>query len=191
MDFFRNKKFKDSLKTFSNFILFKTFMLVSHGNIISYYDTQKKAWIDHYQFASNNDDSSNLDQTNVDMNRTYAYINKRKVLSVFRFEIENGDNLGIGVLFSDGKIESLKIADDPLDDTTKMVPQPNLSQRIKGKIISVASDREHSRMIYVISQFEGEIHLWGYTQGKLYDLTSNIKNALKPGTQIVPYFSPA
>lgn len=40
----------------------------------------------------------------------------------------------------------------------------NLPSQIQGKVISLADDREHSRIVYIISVDEdGEPHLYGYT----------------------------
>ena len=54
------------------------------------------------------------------------------------------------------------------------------TRKIDGNIISITGDREHGRILYVISEIEErksdtlikkEVKLWGFAQGELYDLT--------------------
>jgi len=47
-------------------------------------------------------------------------------------------------------------------------------------------------MLYVISEMEDKsASLWGYTQGKLYNLTAAMAKTLTTKTKIIPYFSPS
>lgn len=85
------------MKPFQNFILYKTFMLVAHGNVLSYYDTNDKKWKCHHRFTDSDD--GNESRSTIGLNYTYAYVLKKKVISVFRHEIDAEEGVGIGVLF--------------------------------------------------------------------------------------------
>ena len=104
-DFFNNQKYVNHLKPFQQFILYKSFMLVTHGNIISYYDIFEEKWKCHYKFK----ESPNVSSVTFNANQTYAYIIKKKVLTVFRHESKNDKTLGIGVLFHDGSFENMQL----------------------------------------------------------------------------------
>ena len=54
--FYKNKKFIDVVRPFQEFFLYKSFMLVAHGNILSYYDTERESWRCHYHFQNNDED---------------------------------------------------------------------------------------------------------------------------------------
>ena len=55
--------------------------------------------------------------------------------------------------------------------------------------MSFAVDKEHSRMLYVISKTEDDkASFWGFTDGRLYNF-SNVE--VDADSKILPYFSPA
>lgn len=60
----------------------------------------------------------------------------------------------------------------------------------KGTLISMASDLEHYRMIYIITNDSGTINLYGFTRETLY-IFNTLVHELKAETIIVPFFSPA
>jgi len=60
--------------------------------------------------------------------------------------------------------------------------------QIDGQMVSIASDREHQRILYVISVVNDQAKLWGFSKGKLRELT---KARVTPCAKIVPYFAPA
>ena len=45
--YFRNQKYKDLMKPYQEFVLFKKYLLVAHSNILSCFDTFRKKWICH------------------------------------------------------------------------------------------------------------------------------------------------
>ena len=51
--FFKNQKYKDLLRPFQEFIFYKSFMLVAHGNILSYYNVETEKWVCHHKFEEN------------------------------------------------------------------------------------------------------------------------------------------
>ena len=55
--------------------------------------------------------------------------------------------------------------------------------------MSSETDREHSRMLYVISEVEGAAKLWGFTRGNLWELSRQAKVTVN--SKIVPFFAPA
>jgi len=67
--------------------------------------------------------------------------------------------------------------------------EAKISAEIQGKIVGIACDREHHRILYVVSEVNGEGKLWGFTKGSLYDLSQIAK--VTPKSLIIPYFSPA
>jgi hypothetical protein len=54
----------------------------------------------------------------------------------------------------------------------------------------MGSDMEHYRMLYIITDNDGTINLYGFTRENLIDLTELV-HELKSDTTIVPFFSPA
>ena len=54
--------------------------------------------------------------------------------------------------------------------------------------MSISSDREHHRILYVISVLEGKAILWGFTMGKLIKIESASVNER---SKIIPFFSPS
>ena len=70
------------------------------------------------------------------------------------------------------------------------------TRKIEGDIISITGDREHGRILYVISEIkktdtsDKTAKLWGFTQGELYDLTPAVSGVVKADTRVIPYFSP-
>jgi hypothetical protein len=80
--------YKDLIKPFQDFILYKSFMLVAHGNILSYYDIDEERWMKHHKFS---EAPADVTRSSISLNKTYAYIIKKKVVSVFRHEIHSSD----------------------------------------------------------------------------------------------------
>ena len=73
--YLKSMKYRDMHKPYSEFIFYKRFMLVAHGNILSYYDVDKKKWITHYMFEDKNEkDPSN---PRVNLNQTFAFMIKK------------------------------------------------------------------------------------------------------------------
>lgn len=162
-------------------------MLIAHGNILSYYDTDKCEWVCHHKFEEHAGEAISENNANVDLNQTFAYTIKKKVISVFRHESRDDNSFGIGVLFQDGTFEKLMIQRD--DQGYDNLIRIDFNSEIDGKIISLATDREHSRMLYVISESaNGEANFWGFTQGSLYPF-KNVK--VDRNSKILPFFSPA
>ena len=142
-------------------------MLVAHGNILSYYDVETEKWICHHKFEDYAGEVDNQSQRQVNLNQTFAYLIKKKVISVFRHETSDENSFGIGVLFQDGTFEKLKIIKD--NQGNDVLARVDYKSEIDGKIISFATDREHSRILYVISEApDGKAKFWGFTNGKLY-----------------------
>jgi hypothetical protein len=54
----------------------------------------------------------------------------------------------------------------------------------------MGSDMEHYRMLYIITDNDGIINLYGFTREILINLTELV-HELKSSTAIVPFFSPA
>lgn len=106
---------------------------------------------------------------------------------MFRHETKDDSSFGIGVLFQDGSFESLKIQRD--EQGFENLVRINYNSEIDGRIIGLANDREHSRMLYVISEApNGKAKFWGFTSGRLYEF-SNVQVTRK--SKILPFFSPA
>lgn len=61
-------------------------MMVAHGNILSYYDVDKEEWKCHHKFEENSQQASDKGLGQVNMNQTFCYMIKKKVLCVFRHE---------------------------------------------------------------------------------------------------------
>ena len=112
--------------------------------MLSYYNTETKRWLCHYKFED--------DEGSIDENTSFAYAVKKKVLRVFRFDTRSGE-FGIGVLFHDGTLRQISFSKDSTGSVTMRETQ--MKAEIKGKILGIASDREHQRILYVISEVEG------------------------------------
>ena len=65
-------------------------------------------WKVHHEFKDGNVESA----AKVNLNQTYAYLIKKKVVKVFRFQAKDENSEGIGVLFQDGSFEKLRIEND-------------------------------------------------------------------------------
>ena len=179
------------LKPFQEFILWKNFLIVAHGNYLSYYDVDKQQWKWHHKFEEISSTSSLADdQTMVSANHSNAYLLKKQVMKVFRTETTfDADSAGIGVLFQDGSFERLHFE---IEDGSSRVFLKKLGHNVKvdGRIISFAQDKEHSRILYILTESRnGEIKVWGYSKEKLYDLTSAME--VTADCKIIPYFAPA
>jgi len=48
--FFLNQKYKELVKPYQEFFLYKNMLFVAHNNIISYYNIEKKEWKCHHKF---------------------------------------------------------------------------------------------------------------------------------------------
>ena len=42
---------KEHYKPFESFVLYLNYLMVAHGNIISYFDTVAKEWVNHTNFV--------------------------------------------------------------------------------------------------------------------------------------------
>ena len=98
MTFFKNKKFIDVVRPFQEFFLYKSFMLVAHGNILSYYDTERESWRCHYHFEDEEEDDDD-DFQHMNTRQTFIHNMRKKVINVFRHETKDEGQFGIGVLF--------------------------------------------------------------------------------------------
>ena len=56
LEYFKNQKYRNLVRPYQKFIFYKNFMLVGHGNILSYYDTDLETWKCHYKFKEGSDD---------------------------------------------------------------------------------------------------------------------------------------
>ena len=93
------------MKPYQEFVLFKRFLLVAHSNILSCFDTEKKKWICHQKFEIGKDDED-FEQ------RSLAFQMRKKVIKVFRYEVEDETDFEIGILFQDGTFEKIVIKAD-------------------------------------------------------------------------------
>ena len=104
MHSFCSQVIKDHYKPFETFVLYMNYLLVAHGNIVSYYNTAEKDWLGHINFC---DKESHAEGSHsVILNDSYAFMKNKKVLKVFRHESSKGE-FNIGVLFRDGSFELL------------------------------------------------------------------------------------
>ena len=85
--------------------------------------------------------------------------------SIFRFEkkqrtrvgkrsvqTDHAESLQLGILFRDGSIEVIDKIEKDADDKPKIVPI-KLKERISGdQIVSLITDEEHSRGVFIQSQ---------------------------------------
>ena len=51
MHSFCSQVIKDHYKPFETFVLYMNYLLVAHGNIVSYYNTAEKDWLGHINFC--------------------------------------------------------------------------------------------------------------------------------------------
>ena len=100
--YFRNQKYKDLMKPYQEFVLFKKYLLVAHSNILSCFDTFRKKWICHQKFEVGKDDEDFE-------HRSLSYQMRKKVIKVFRYEASDDANFAIGLLFQDGTFEKVFI----------------------------------------------------------------------------------
>ena len=95
------------------------YMLVAHGNIVSYYDIAQKEWKGHINFCDKESHSGDSGHSMI-LNDTHAFIKNKKVLKVFRHEASKGE-FNIGVLFRDGTFELLILKKNENNDRHKWV----------------------------------------------------------------------
>lgn len=140
--------------------MINTSFFLAHGNIISLFDIIKKEWVKHF------------------------YV-EEKVLKVFRNEKADHE-YNLGAYLDNGRI---KLIDS--EDTT----DPNLwdmklnKYGTAGSLISMGTDMEHYRMLYVLTNDGGTINLYGFTRETLY-IFNTLVHDLREDTIIVPFFSP-
>ena len=58
--FFKAMKFQDMIRPFKKFVVYDSYVIVHHGNILSCYDTDLEEWIDHINFEES---SETIDQS--------------------------------------------------------------------------------------------------------------------------------
>lgn len=110
---------------------------------------------------------------------------EEKVLKVFRNEKADHE-YNLGAYLDNGRI---KLIDS--EDTT----DPNLwdmklnKYGTAGSLISMGTDMEHYRMLYVLTNDGGTINLYGFTRETLY-IFNTLVHDLREDTIIVPFFSP-
>lgn len=73
------QKIKNHCKLFNSFVFIKTYMLVAHGHIVSFFSVLKQKWIKHFEFDC-------------------------QVKSIFRLYDED-DNFDVCVLLADGRVK--------------------------------------------------------------------------------------
>lgn len=150
-----------NFKFYPSFCLINTSFFLAHGNIISLFDIIKKTWIKHF-------------------------IVEEKVLKVFRNE-KNDHIYNLGAYLDNGRIKLIDSEDTTNPDSWEMT----LSKYgTKGELISFSSDMEHYRMLYIITNDEGTINLYGFTRETLY-IFNTLVHDLRAETIVVPFFSPA
>lgn len=59
-----------------------------------------------------------------------------------------------------------------------------------GELVSISSDMEHYRMLYIITNDAGTVNLYGFTRETLY-IFNTLVHDLRPETIVVPFFSPS
>lgn len=107
MSFFRNQKYKLILNPYQEIFLFNKTLLVAHGNVLSYYNMASNKWSMHHKFAEGlNDDGP------ADANQSFAFVLKKKVLRMFRYESALSD-YSIGILFQDGTFKRIILNPKP------------------------------------------------------------------------------
>lgn len=179
-DFFRNQKFKTVINPYQEIFLYNKTLIVAHGNMMSYYNLKTNSWVKHYKF------SEGADQSEVNgLNQTLAYALRKKVLRMFRYD-SNVSQFSIGILFQDGTFKKILFETD--SNGSDSFSEHEVQGKIEGQIISVASDREHHRILYAISVLDGVAKLWGFTKGNLHELPAA---KVTPNSKIIPFFSPA
>ena len=49
-----------------------------------------------------------------------------------------------------------------------------IGARVVGKILKVSQDVEHYRIIYILSESNGIVRLWSFTEDSLFELTTYV-----------------
>ena len=150
------------------------YLMIAHGNNVSYYDMANKKWMGHINFALKQDsDGRNIpDNTSVaaNLNETYNHLRNKKVIKVFRHEASAG-SFNIGVLFQDGSFELLILKTKA---GSQFWVRESSKKQTKGTIVNVCCDLEHYRILYILTLHNGSPQLYGFTEGELYPLTPAI-----------------
>ncbi len=148
-------------KFYPSFCLINTSFFLAHGNIISLFDIIKKKWVKHF-------------------------IVEEKVLKVFRNEKD--DNLyNLGAYLDNGRIKLIDSSDPTNPDAWEMTLN---KYGTAGDLVSISSDMEHYRMLYIITKDEDKANLYGFTRETLY-IFNTLVHDLRPDTIVVPLFSPS
>ena len=151
----------NNFKFYPSYCLINTSFFLAHGNIISLFDIIKKDWVKHF-FV------------------------EEKVLKVFRNEKADHE-YNLGAYLDNGRIKLI----DSEDTTDPELWEMKLNKYgTAGTLISMGSDMEHYRMLYILTNDNGTINLYGFTRETLY-IFNTLVHDLKEHTQIVPFFSPA
>ncbi len=148
-------------KFYPSFCLINTSFFLAHGNIISLFDIIKKTWLKHF-------------------------IVEEKVLKVFRNEKD--DHLyNLGAYLDNGRIKLIDSSDTTNPDTWEMTLN---KYGTAGELVSISSDMEHYRMLYIITKDGDKANLYGFTRETLY-IFNTLVHDLRADTIVVPFFSPS
>ena len=64
--YLKSMKYRDVHKPYHEYFFYKNFMLVVHGNILSYYDVNEEKFITHHMFEDKGDEISGEISVNLD-----------------------------------------------------------------------------------------------------------------------------
>ena len=160
MHSFCSQVIKDHYKPLETFVLYMNYLLVAHGNIVSYYDTAAKDWMGHINFCDK--ESHSESGHSMVLNDTHHFMRNKKVLKVFRHEASKGE-FNIGVLFRDGTFELLILKKNDKNKTIWV--RKEFKGQINGNIRKICCDLEHYRILFIMTILDEKPLLYGFTEG--------------------------
>ena len=130
------QKIKNHCMLYNSFVFIKTFMLVAHGHIVSFFSVLKQKWIRHFEFDC-------------------------QVEGIFRLLDEN-EEFEVLVLLNDGRIKFINRRgnDDPESEEYSL--DTELELQCKGKLVTYDSDRDENQWAFVLSSEPNEEKESGY-----------------------------
>eukprot|EP00347_Sterkiella_histriomuscorum_P021861 403332513 len=154
----------EKVNFFHTSALINTSFFIAHNNLIYMYDIIRKCW------------------------NKNPYICELPILKLFRCEKEPG-LYNIGVMLEDGSFDIIENSDFQSLKTTDWTHCSfDDKPKIQGKIKQIASDSEHYRLLYVLSETDQGLQLQAYTRNSIHIITG-IKGLCET-SRVYPLFAP-
>eukprot|EP00347_Sterkiella_histriomuscorum_P017370 403349643 len=166
------QKIKNHCKIFNSFVFIKTYMLVAHGHIVSFFSVLKQKFIKHFEFDC-------------------------QVEGIFR-QLDDNEEFDVCVLLTDGRIKFINKRGNEDPDSEEYSLDTELELQCKGNLLTFDQDRDDNQWSFILSREENEEKDSGYNyilnilhQRQLYQFTDEKYPFLSSDTNFVFMFAPS